>query len=149
MLDKVTKNGQTFWKLLEGGGRGRNASCGHAGGLSCWYFNLTRDNTFQGCKRQATSQRSCCKRKVLLKPMWWEKLVLVSCVGKSEKDPHQFSSTQPVCFPTCLPAHYGDKSSREGLMYVMPRNKVISRPNHCHPAAWKLAIANIIIICFY
>ena len=43
-----TKNGQnfgqkirqTFWKLLEvgGGGRGRYASCGHAGGLSC--FNM-------------------------------------------------------------------------------------------------------------
>ena len=29
------KIGQTFWKLLEVGGRGRYASCGHAGGLSC------------------------------------------------------------------------------------------------------------------
>ena len=30
------KIGQTFWKLLEVGGRGRYASCGHAGGLSCF-----------------------------------------------------------------------------------------------------------------
>ena len=29
------KIGQTFWKLLEVGGRGRYASCRHAGGLSC------------------------------------------------------------------------------------------------------------------
>ena len=37
------KIGQTFWKLLGGGRRGRYASCGHAGGLSClqrcpWVF---------------------------------------------------------------------------------------------------------------
>ena len=36
------KIGQTFWKLLEvgGGGRGRYASCGHAGGLSCFDYIL-------------------------------------------------------------------------------------------------------------